>query len=107
MAIDFQQARRPIRFWLQRRFRGWDSETWNLDFEFGKWVLPRVRRFKELERGYPKGLTEQEWNGILDQMIAGFALVAGDSYWLLSPDDEAVVNNAFALFGKWGRALWS
>ena len=61
---------RPLRYWWQRRIRGWDdSDTWSLDLTAAKWFAPRLRRFKELNNGFPHGLTEEKWDATLDQMI--------------------------------------
>ena len=39
---------RNIKYWFQRRIRGWsDDETWNLDYEFIKWVNSRFKKYKE------------------------------------------------------------
>jgi hypothetical protein len=40
---------RWLRFWWQRRTRGWDdSETWGLDTSLARLILPRLRRFREI-----------------------------------------------------------
>lgn len=45
---------RMIKFFFQRRIRGFDdSETWNLDDQFYKWLEPRLRRFMEISLAYP------------------------------------------------------
>ena len=69
---------RSCRFWWQRRTRGWDdSETWNLDHSIAVLLLPRLRRFKELNNGYPSQFTDAEWNVVLDDMIYCFQFYAG------------------------------
>ena len=61
---------RPIRFWFQRRRRGWDdSVTWNLDQQVAAWLAPRLRRFRELNYGFPYGSTPESWDAELDEMI--------------------------------------
>ena len=46
--MTFYSLYRPILFWFQRRFRGFDdSETWSLDYTFIKWFYPRLKRFQE------------------------------------------------------------
>lgn len=48
---------------FQRIFRGWDDrETWNVDYEFFKWVLPRLKRYRELSDGYPPDTTPEKWD---------------------------------------------
>lgn len=39
---------RNIKYWFQRRTRGWsDDETWNLNWEFFKWVNGRFKQYKK------------------------------------------------------------
>jgi hypothetical protein len=87
---------RRIKFLYQRITRGWDdSQTWNLDYEIAKFIVPRLKRFKEITIGVPCNLpsfnidqrsedadkkAEKEWDDILDKMIKGFE-------WLLKEDD--------------------
>ena len=75
--IRFYRIRRRLYFikrWIkhfyQRRTRGWDdSDTWSLDHTIAKFVLPRLKLFRKIDFGYPAGLTSEEWNWILDEMI--------------------------------------
>jgi hypothetical protein len=40
---------KKVKYWLQRKTRGWsDDETWNLDYEFIKWINTRFKKYKEL-----------------------------------------------------------
>lgn len=46
--MKLQIAKRNIKYWLQRRTRGWsDDETWNLDYEFIHWINSRFKKYKE------------------------------------------------------------
>ena len=58
----------------QRITRGWDdSETWSLDYTTSKWILPRIKRLKEINFGHPSSLgSTEEWNEVLDKMILAF-----------------------------------
>ena len=39
---------RKIKYWWQRRTRGWDdSGTWNLDYEFMLWLNSRFKKYLE------------------------------------------------------------
>lgn len=58
-----------------------DSETWALDDVICEFILPRLIRFKELNNGYPGGLSSEKWDVILDQMIFAFD-------WSLNHDDK-------------------
>ena len=63
--------RRPIKFFFQRRFRGFDdSETWNLDTSFYMWLLPRLKRFQELNGCYPNNYESfEKWDNELKEKI--------------------------------------
>jgi hypothetical protein len=61
------------KFLVQHKTRGFcDSETWSLDSVICKFILPRLKRFRELNTGFPYGLTENEWDAILEEMIFAF-----------------------------------
>ncbi len=46
--MKLRTLKRSIKYWFQRRTRGWsDDETWNLDYEFIKWVNSRFKKYKE------------------------------------------------------------
>ena len=39
---------RKIKYWFQRRIRGWsDDECWNLDITFLEWINSRFKKYKE------------------------------------------------------------
>jgi len=101
---------RDFRHWWQRRTRGWDdSDTWGLDGTIAEFVLPRLRRFKELNNGFPgHDLTWESWNAALDDMI--YAMDICDQEKTSSQDDDTVdwerVQRGLELFGKHFRDLW-
>lgn len=46
--MSIKSVKRDIKYWCQRRTRGWsDDETWNLDYEFIKWINSRFKKYKE------------------------------------------------------------
>jgi hypothetical protein len=98
----------------QRSTRGWDDTvTWNLDHELAKFILPRLRRFKELAHGWPgpeHGVeTFEDWHVILDKMIYSFEIISREDfepYEIGGQECEDKVNEGIMLFGKWYRALW-
>ena len=64
----------------QRDKYGFDNgEIFNLNNTFAKWITSRLIRFKEVNKGYPFGLTYKKWNRILDKMIEGFSLETNSS----------------------------
>jgi hypothetical protein len=82
-----------------------DRETWSLDSAFVKWIVPRLKRFKELTLCYPAKLSSMnEWYTILQDIIDGFEEYSGsDSF-----DDfnKTKVNKALILFKRWFYDLW-
>ena len=65
------------------------KETWSLDITFAKYIIPRLKKFKELNNGYP-GIEEvntpEKWDEALDKMIQAFEYVIDwDEYWLDDP----------------------
>ena len=65
------------------------KETWSLDVNLAKYIIPRLKKFKELNNGYP-GIgemdTPEKWDKTLDKMIQAFEYVIDlDEYWLDDP----------------------
>ena len=106
------KPKRILKYFYQRKTRGFsDKETWNVQHEFAKWVVPRLKRFKEVNNGYPYELTEEEWDNVLDEIIEGFSIVASDNYWGLSDieNDKERIEEEKKKMKKIDRAvdLWS
>lgn len=100
---------RSIKLFFQKWSRGWsDEDTWSLDYTIAKFTLPRLKRFKTLNNGYPGGLSEKTWNWILEDIIYSFDTVVHK--WDEGFNDEDVdwerVDLGFRLFGKYFRDLW-
>lgn len=90
-----------------------DSETWALYSVIAEFVLPRLIRFRELNNGFPMGLTPEQWDNILDKIIFAFD-------WTLNDCSKENINisqkerdknykkceEGLQLFAKWFRYLW-
>ena len=90
-----------------------DSETWALDSCICKFILPRLKRFKKVNIGYPGGdVTWEAWNEILDKMIFAFewSLTCEDECRILSQDEQdkmwANFEEGMSLFAQYFRHLW-
>lgn len=85
----------------QRIERGFDdTELWNLDSTILKFVLPRLKAFKECTCGYPGTVkSEEEWQNILQKMIDSIEKIINDN-----ADDEDY--DGFELFKKYFFNLW-
>lgn len=61
------------RYYKQHQENGFDdTETWGLDTTLSNLILPRLKRFREVNNGYPVGITENQWLDKLDSMIMAF-----------------------------------
>lgn len=56
------------------------KETWDLCIIIAEFILPRLKKFKALNNGYPFGITPEEWDEILDKMILAFQQIIDDEY---------------------------
>ena len=114
-------AKRARLFRKQRKERGWDDrDTWSLDSTIAKFVLPRLKRFKEVNCGYPvklnspkedidseKGMTK--WNEILDHMIYAMEICSDEEFYYggsLKKKEWKRVDKGCKLFGKYFQNLW-
>lgn len=74
-----------------------NKELWNLDYTIAKWILPRLKLYKNLTIGFPsidrkvysetkeyKDITFEDWQNILDEIILGFEQI------LIDPLDIAI-----------------
>ena len=114
--------KRRVRFWWQRKTRGWDdSETWGLDHFLAAMIGPRIARLKELNNGYPceiaAGYGDDEgpkkWDEILDKMVLGFKLLEEDNCYFGEPnweskrdEEEKKIEEGLDIFRKYYRNLW-
>lgn len=62
-----------LKMWWQRKTRGYsDIEVWNLDDTVSKWIVPRLKAFREETIGYPPDMGFEDWQAEIDEMIFGF-----------------------------------
>lgn len=65
------------------------SDLWNLDITIANFVLPRLKKFKKENIGYPgrKEMdTPEKWDEALDKMILAFEyIISWDDWWLDDP----------------------
>jgi hypothetical protein len=122
-----------IKHLLQKLFRGYsDQELWSLDTTMKKFILPRLKAFKKMNRyGVPllaKNMSIEEmhqsrsveqleeecetWENYLDLMIKALELDLQDiedwsgSSKPLTMDDYKIIEKGNALFHKYFEDLW-
>ena len=109
---DVHECQTNLKRWWQRRTRGWDdSDTWSLDYTTAKFLLPRLKRFKELNNGYPDVFAcGEDWDIAIDKMIFAmeYCIKLGGSTDLSSYNNDNRVKalEGFELFGKHFMSLW-
>jgi len=86
------------------------SELWNLDYTFYKWIVPRLIAFRDMphRNGIPGNLkTMHEWNNILNTMIKGFELgIRENENGCLTPREKLKLDVAKVLFCNNLDWLW-
>lgn len=90
----------------QRRVRGFDdTETWSLDITIAKFILPRLKVFKDVTEGYPACFgSEEAWQETLDDMIYWLERYVDEDNFLASEDErETRGRKAFA---EYFSSLW-
>lgn len=96
---------REIQYSEQRIETGFDdSETWSLNCTISNFILPRLKRFKELseERTIRNNLHKD-----LNIIIIAFELVVRDNgCWIWTEIEEKQVNKGLKLFRKNFFKLW-
>ncbi|MEN6550058.1 MAG: hypothetical protein ABFE07_28785 [Armatimonadia bacterium] len=107
MKLEWWRCKRALKHWWQRRTRGWDdSDTWSLDFVIAKFAVPRLKRFRELNNGFPGGMTEGSWRSALDDMIYALEICADEDRWYDKDNDWPRMERGLEAFGKHFRDLW-
>lgn len=120
--------RRSLRFFWQRRTRGWDdSECCSLDFTLANMIAPRLKRLREISVSYaclcPKHYLKngyehtdlqnakclRRWDLIVGGMQFAFEAVADeelDVWWTKDKNLERKVRRGLDLFAKYYGGLW-
>jgi len=102
-----RRIKRSCLFLFQRITRGFsDSDLWSLDYTIAKFVLPRLKTFRETSQGSPGNLDENDWLDIIDKMIYAFEYALENGEGVTEKDDKKY-QEGMRLFADWFLALWS
>lgn len=82
-----------------------DGDTFTLYLHLSKLILPRLKRYVELEGGYPGNLTKKQWEKILNKMVIAFELLCNDEVFY-EKENNIKINEGLKFFGKYFRHLW-
>ena len=107
--LDYDDPRFE-KYYKQYKKNGFDdTETWNLDRSIALFILPRLKRFKEVTNGCPGYTTERKWKKTLDKMIFAFEFICDGGKWY-SPEshkkDLKKYKEGFRLFYENFEHLW-
>jgi hypothetical protein len=70
------------------------------------WMLPRLKRFKELNIGYPPNLTPEEWDEKIDDMIFMFEVVIEEKVDIPEGKDFKRYKRGHKAFTEYWCDLW-
>ena len=117
--MPIRTIKRDIKYWFQRRIRGWsDDETWNLDYEFIKWVNSRFKKYKEKAIGavdleyhkFKYKRKEYTQLQLIDRVIELTDEILTDEYWNLIYTDaeriEKIKDEVFDIFKLIYGVMW-
>lgn len=113
-----QNARKFAKKWGFRY-----EQTWELDAEIAKFVLPRLAYLRDNHCGYPADLVphdelgnrlnsedngDEKWTNILNDMCVAFELIIKDEYKDMAEYEEQqkIIEKGINLFAKFYRNLW-
>ena len=95
----------------QRDERGFDdTETWHLDKTVALFLLPRLKRYIQVNNGFPGGMTEELYNEILNYIVKSFEEYYQDENVEVSLELEkerlSNAKKAVAILGEIWFDLW-
>jgi hypothetical protein len=85
-----------------------DTCTWNLDLSIVKFILPRLKRFREVSNGYPARLNSMaEYHEVLDKIIKSFTIMDKQNQYLVAEEEsDKEVKEGLHLFVEYLSDLW-
>ncbi len=100
---------RKIKWIIQKLFRGYsDEDLFSLDDTISKFILPRLKAFRECPGGYSDYYFNNmdEWVVCIDKMIRAFEIMIEDE-WVSDEKLTKEKNEGFRLFYEHYEALWN
>jgi hypothetical protein len=85
----FMHWMRDIKCAWQRANKGYCfRDLWNIDLWFIEIMPQMIQELKECKMGYPDGLSEKEWDDILDAMIQCFKEAHSETTSFVNPYED-------------------
>ena len=90
--------------------QGWvPSDTWNLDGYLAALLADALTYLRDHGHGHPGNITQETWDGILAEMVEGFAAWRDhDTVASVAAEDEAYrkLRRSLRLMHRWYGHLW-
>jgi len=90
------------------------DELWNLDIATARFILPRLKQFRENNNGHPVEYTIEQWNEILDKIIWSFEKIDSGGVFDVEDGFEGSekewydkIQVGLTLFGEHLMSLWN
>lgn len=105
ITFNIKKIKREVRFFIQRINNGFDdSDLWDFDVTVAKFILPRLKRFKQKKDSRPSHLSINEWNNIIDCMILSFEKIVDSNYTANVKDKDII--KGLDYFRNYFHYLW-
>jgi hypothetical protein len=100
--------KRQTKWKAQRKDRGFDdTEIWGLDTTICQLLIPRLKVFKESNKGYPAELTSEKWDCLVQEMIDAFELTIKRDEKDLTNAEWKRIHRGLKTFAKYFLDLWT
>ena len=86
-----------------------ESDLWDLDHTFAKYMLPRLKMFR-LDLDHCPIEDFEQWCAMVDKMVYAMEMIVSEVSWCGQGDYEEIearVQEGLELFGKYFRGLWT
>ena len=96
-----------MKWWYQKiRYGVNDSEMWSLDITIAKFILPKLKTFRNSTCGYPGNITQKKWEQKLDDMIFAMEYTINQFKQEYTEEDFKRIKKGFQAFGDYFNDLW-
>jgi hypothetical protein len=92
----------------QRAYRGYDDYAyWEFDCYIARIAVPALEVMIKRSPGYPADISYEEWIEILRKIHKAMKIISEPTIFCRSDEQEKIVEEGTALFGKWFIHLWT
>jgi hypothetical protein len=77
---------------------------WDLYLSIARFVLPRLKYFREQNKRSPERVADDEWDRKLGTMVAAFELIVADDFE--TPEQKQAIEKGLKEFARYFQELW-